>query len=111
MFAAAYFWPGWGAQRLVQLGDEHAVGSGGAPFAHEHERAVGEGREVIREICRRVARSEKLALMDMVELLPTLDADGRAARTAARLITTLVHDAMTARWGALNDENSREDHA
>ena len=71
----------------------------------------GVSLEVIQEICRRVARSGKLALVDVVELLPALDVDGRTARTAARLITTLVHDAVAAPCDALNDENSGDDHA
>lgn len=71
----------------------------------------GVSLEVIQEICRRGARSGKLALVDVVELLPALDVDGRTARTAARLITTLVHDAVTAPCDALNDENSGDDHA
>ncbi len=52
--------------------------------------------EVIHAVCRHVARSGKLALVDVVELLPRLDLDHRTARTAARLITTLTHDALGA---------------
>ena len=40
------------------------------------------------------AASGKLALLDVVELNPSLDADGRTARTAARLVTTAVHTAL-----------------
>lgn len=50
--------------------------------------------EVIHAICRHAARSGKLALVDVVELLPRLDLDHRTARTAARLITTIAHEAL-----------------
>lgn len=48
--------------------------------------------ETIEAICRHVAASSKLALVDVVELCPRLDIDGRTARTAARLISTLVQN-------------------
>ncbi|MCT1879326.1 formimidoylglutamase [Kocuria rhizophila] len=51
--------------------------------------------ETIQAVCHRVARSGKLVLADVVELLPRMDVDGRTARAAARLITTLAHDALT----------------
>ena len=51
--------------------------------------------ETIQAVCHRVARSGKLVLVDVVELLPRMDVDGRTARAAARLITTLAHDALT----------------
>ena len=51
--------------------------------------------ETIQAVCHRVARSGKLVLVDVVELLPRLDVDGRTARTAARLITTLAHDVLS----------------
>ncbi|MDA4827519.1 formimidoylglutamase [Kocuria rhizophila] len=50
--------------------------------------------ETIQAVCHRVARSGKLVLVDVVELLPRMDVDGRTARAAARLITTLAHDAL-----------------
>mgnify|MGYP002652240238 CR=1 FL=1 len=40
--------------------------------------------ETIQAVCHRVARSGKLVLVDVVELLPRMDVDGRTARTAAR---------------------------
>ncbi|MDI3331614.1 MAG: formimidoylglutamase [Micrococcus sp.] len=46
---------------------------------------------VIHAVCRQVAGSGKTALLDVVELNPRFDVDGRTARTAARLITTVVH--------------------
>lgn len=46
--------------------------------------------ETIEAVCTHVAASNKLALVDVVELCPRLDVDGRTARTAARLISTLV---------------------
>ncbi|OMH34385.1 formimidoylglutamase [Tersicoccus sp. Bi-70] len=52
----------------------------------------GVALEVVHAVCRHVARSGKLVLVDVVELLPALDVDQRTARTAARLITTLVHE-------------------
>ncbi|MGX0886953.1 formiminoglutamase [Kocuria rhizophila] len=52
--------------------------------------------ETIQAVCHRVARSGKLVLVDVVELLPRMDVDGRTARAAARLITTLAHDALSA---------------
>lgn len=52
--------------------------------------------EVVHAVCRHVAASGKLALVDVVELAPRLDVDQRTARTGARLITTLVHEAATA---------------
>lgn len=47
--------------------------------------------EVVLAIAERVAASGKLALVDVVELSPPFDSDGRTARAAARLISTLVH--------------------
>ncbi|MBO3154676.1 formimidoylglutamase [Dermatophilus congolensis] len=47
--------------------------------------------EVVEALCRRVAATGKLVVLDVVELCPRLDIDGRTARTAARLITTCVH--------------------
>ncbi|WP_404286994.1 formimidoylglutamase [Glutamicibacter arilaitensis] len=52
--------------------------------------AYGVPLEVIHAICRQVVDSGKLALVDVVELNPRFDIDGRTARTAARLINTLV---------------------
>ncbi|PQZ90620.1 formimidoylglutamase [Arthrobacter sp. MYb222] len=46
--------------------------------------------EVIHGVCAMLARSDKLALVDVVELNPSLDIDGRTARTAARLVNTLL---------------------
>ncbi|GAA4395667.1 formimidoylglutamase [Tsukamurella soli] len=46
--------------------------------------------DVIAAAVRRVARSGKLAVADVAELNPGYDVDGRTARTAARLIDTLV---------------------
>ncbi len=48
---------------------------------------------VIHAVCRQVADSGKTALLDVVELNPRFDVDDRTARTAARLITTVVHAA------------------
>lgn len=47
--------------------------------------------EVLEAVCRRIAASGKLAVLDIVELCPRLDVDGRTAKTAARLVTTCVH--------------------
>lgn len=49
--------------------------------------------DVIRAAAIAVARSGKLALLDVVELNPELDIDSRTARSAARLI----HDVVTRR--------------
>lgn len=46
--------------------------------------------EVIHGLCALLAGSGKLALIDVVELNPGLDIDGRTARTAARLVNTLL---------------------
>lgn len=48
---------------------------------------------VVHAVCRQVADSGRTALLDVVELNPRFDVDGRTARTAARLITTVVHAA------------------
>lgn len=46
--------------------------------------------ETIVHVCRQVALSGRLALVDVVELCPPLDIDGRTARTAARLVHEIV---------------------
>ena len=51
---------------------------------------LGVPLEVITACVHEATRSGKLALADVVELNPTLDVDGRTARTAARLIHTIV---------------------
>lgn len=51
---------------------------------------LGVPLEVITACVQEATRSGKLALADVVELNPTLDVDGRTARTAARLIHTIV---------------------
>lgn len=48
--------------------------------------AYGVPLETIAHVCRQVAGSGRLALVDVVELCPPLDIDARTARTAARLI-------------------------
>lgn len=55
--------------------------------------AYGVPVEILDAVCRRVASSGKLAVLDIVELCPRLDVDGRTAKTAARLVTTCVHAA------------------
>ncbi|GAA2954171.1 MULTISPECIES: formimidoylglutamase [Glutamicibacter] len=52
--------------------------------------AYGVPLEVIHAVCRYVADSGKLGLVDVVELNPSFDIDARTARTAARLINTLI---------------------
>lgn len=46
---------------------------------------------VISAVCRQVAKSGKLFHLDVAELNPSFDIDGRTARTAARLLDTLLH--------------------
>jgi len=52
--------------------------------------AYGVELPVISAVCRQVARSGKLLHLDVAELNPAFDIDGRTARTAARLIDTLL---------------------
>lgn len=46
--------------------------------------------EVIHACVLEATRSEKLVLADVVELNPSLDVDGRTAKSAARLVHTIV---------------------
>ncbi|MCX6498681.1 MAG: formimidoylglutamase [Arthrobacter sp.] len=52
--------------------------------------AYGVPLPVISAVCRQVAGSGKLLLLDVAELNPEFDVDGRTARVAARLINTLL---------------------
>jgi formiminoglutamase len=52
--------------------------------------AYGVPLAVIIAVCRQVARSGKLLHLDVAELNPEFDIDGRTAKTAARLIDTLL---------------------
>ncbi len=52
--------------------------------------AYGVELTVIQHVCDIVARSGKLALLEVAELNPRLDIDNRTARTAARLIHRVV---------------------
>lgn len=56
--------------------------------------AYGVPLPLVQAAVTAAAASGKLALLDVVELNPSLDADGRTARTAARLVTTAVHTAL-----------------
>ena len=47
--------------------------------------------EVLVAVVERASASGKLALVDVVELSPPYDKDGRTARSAARLISSIVH--------------------
>ncbi|SEQ85501.1 formimidoylglutamase [Arthrobacter sp. OV608] len=52
--------------------------------------AFGVPLPVISAVCRQVARSRKLLHLDVAELNPEFDIDGRTAKVAARLIDTLL---------------------
>lgn len=52
--------------------------------------ALGVDPAIINRIMSRVAASGKLAAFDVAELNPSLDIDGRTAKTAARLIHTVL---------------------
>ena len=52
--------------------------------------AYGVPLPVISAVCRQVARSGKLLHVDVAELNPAFDVDGRTAKTAARLVDTLL---------------------
>ncbi|VXC32687.1 Formimidoylglutamase [Arthrobacter sp. 9AX] len=52
--------------------------------------AYGVPLPVISAVCRQVARSGKLLHLDVAELNPGFDIDGRTAKVAARLINTLL---------------------
>jgi formiminoglutamase len=52
--------------------------------------AYGVPLPVISAACRQVARSGKLLHVDVAELNPAFDLDGRTARVAARLVNTLL---------------------
>ena len=52
--------------------------------------AYGVPLPVISAVCRQVARSGKLLHLDIAELNPAFDIDGRTAKTAARLVDTLL---------------------
>lgn len=52
--------------------------------------AFGVPLPVVSGVCRQVALSGKLLHLDVAELNPAFDIDGRTARTAARLVDTLL---------------------
>lgn len=52
--------------------------------------AYGVPLPVIAALCRQVAESGKLLHLDIAELNPAFDVDGRTARVAARLLDTLL---------------------
>jgi formiminoglutamase len=52
--------------------------------------AYGVPLPVISAVCRQVAASGKLLHLDVAELNPAFDVDGRTARVAARLVNTLL---------------------
>jgi len=52
--------------------------------------ALGVAPEVVQAVVDTVAASGRLALFDVAELNPSLDADGRTARVAARMIDRAV---------------------
>jgi formiminoglutamase len=52
--------------------------------------AFGVPLPVISAVCRQVAASGKLLHLDIAELNPAFDVDGRTARVAARLLDTLL---------------------
>jgi formiminoglutamase len=52
--------------------------------------AYGVPLPVISAVCRQVAESGKLLHLDVAELNPEFDVDGRTARVAARLVNTLL---------------------
>ncbi len=53
--------------------------------------AYGVPLPVITAVCRQVADSGKLLHLDVAELNPEFDIDGRTAKVAARLVNTLLH--------------------
>ncbi|TLM87019.1 formimidoylglutamase [Pseudarthrobacter sp. NamE5] len=52
--------------------------------------AYGVPLPVVSAVCRQIARSGKLLHLDVAELNPAFDIDGRTARVAARLLDTLL---------------------
>lgn len=54
--------------------------------------ALGVPLEVVLAVCERVARAGLPMVVDVVELCPRLDIDGRTARAAARLIAAIAHE-------------------
>jgi formiminoglutamase len=52
--------------------------------------AYGVPLPVISAVCRQVAGSGKLLHLDVAELNPAFDIDGRTAKVAARLVDTLL---------------------
>lgn len=57
--------------------------------------AYGVPLEVVSAVCRRAAESGKLLTCDVAELNPVYDVDGRTAKTAARLIHTIVRSRVS----------------
>ena len=53
--------------------------------------ALGVDLPIIVAAVRAAAASEKLALMDVVELNPRFDVDGRTAKSASRLVSEATH--------------------
>ena len=54
--------------------------------------ALGVPLEVVLAVCERVARAGLPMVVDVVELCPRLDIDGRTPRAAARLIAAIAHE-------------------
>ncbi|TLM75116.1 formimidoylglutamase [Pseudarthrobacter sp. NamB4] len=52
--------------------------------------AYGVPLPVVSAVCRQIARSGKLLHLDIAELNPAFDIDGRTARVAARLLDTIL---------------------
>jgi formiminoglutamase len=59
--------------------------------------AYGVPLPVISAVCRQVAAGGKLLHLDVAELNPEFDIDGRTAKVAARLVNTLLHQAGATR--------------
>ena len=57
--------------------------------------ALGVPFDVVLAVCKQLARSPKLTLVDVVELNPRFDIDNRTARAAARLVQAIADEHTT----------------
>lgn len=89
----------WGRETIHLSIDLDVLSAAIAPGVSS-PAAVGVPLANIRAICKTLAETGKLGLVDVVELNPSLDVDKRTARVAGRLIHEITEAHLAAMTGA-----------